>query len=410
MTNIFYYQGRDKNGNIVKSNLAAENLEEVIAHLKNFEITPINIRPVREYSLNLKNLIGSLSNKWIKIEPYHLMNFCRQLATLNNAGLSMVKAINKLAQSASSRPLAKILATVANDISAGMTLSDALKKHPQVFSSIIVSVIDVGENTGHLSEALLYLSNYIEASIANRRRLLSAIRYPIFVFITVAIAMIVMNFMVIPKFSQMFSKFNLELPWATKIIIASSNFMVNNKISLIVAIVVLCLGINKSLSISRVRYFWDKYKLCLPVFGDLQRRVVLSQFTWTFSLILHSGVPIIKGISLASSATENSYFSEQLLKMRMAIEHGESLSRAAIASDLFTPITIQMIEVGEESEKLDEVLSEVAKYYDAEIDYDLKRLNELIEPILLVIIGSMILVLALGIYFPMWDLIKIAKV
>lgn len=410
MTTIFHYQGRDKNGNIVSGNLAAGNLEEVIVHLKNFEITPINIRPVRQYSLNLQNLLDLFNSRWVKIESYHLMNFCRQLATLNNAGLSMVKAINKLSQSASSRPLGKILAIISNDISAGMTLAEALKKHPQVFSSLIISVINVGENTGHLSEALLYLSNYLEASIANHRRLLSAIRYPIFVFITVGIAMLVMNFMVIPKFSQMFAKFNLELPWATKIIIASSNFMVNHKLSLVVSMIVLGLGINKSLSIQRVRYFWDKYKLRLPIFGDLQRRVILSQFTWTFSLILHSGIPIIKGISLASNATENSYFSEQLLKIRTAIEHGESLSRAATASGLFTPITIQMIEVGEESEKLDEVLSEVAKYYDAEIDYDLKRLNELIEPILLMIIGSMILVLALGIYFPMWDLIKIAKI
>lgn len=222
--------------------------------------------------------------------------------------------------------------------------------------------------------------------------------------------MMVMNFMVIPKFSMMFDKFNLELPLATRIIMASSNFMVNNKILLLIAIIGLFLGINSLLKIPTVRYFWDKYKLHLPVFGDLQRRIILSQFTWTFSLILHSGVPIIKWIGLASNATENVYFSEQLLKIRSSIEHGENLSHAAIASGLFTPITIQMIEVGEESEKLDEVLSEVAKYYDAEIDYDLKRLNELIEPILLVIIDAMILVLALGIYFPMWDLIKIAKI
>lgn len=174
MSTIFHYQGRDKNGDIVSSNLDANSIEEVVAHLKNHEIIPLNIQPVKQYSFKLPNIFAPLKAKFYTIEPYHIMNFCRQLATLNNAGLSMVKAINKLAQSASSRPLGIVLSSVANNISAGMTLSEALKKHPNIFSLIIVNVVDIGENTGHLSEALMYLSSYIEASIANHRRLLSA--------------------------------------------------------------------------------------------------------------------------------------------------------------------------------------------------------------------------------------------
>ena len=409
MPSVFKYKGRDSTGNIIVGDLKANAIEDVITHLKKHDITPINIEPAKKYSAGLKKLFSS-GDDFFDIEPYHIMNFYRQLATLNNAGLPIIKSLNKLSQSSSSRRLSTILYTVANDVAAGMTLSNAFKKHPNAFSPLAINIVDIGENTGRLSESLIYLGSYVEASIANKRRLSSATRYPMFVLIAVSAAVVIMNIFVIPKFSEMFAKFHLDLPLSTRIIMGSSNFMVNYKYFILLAAIFIFFGIKQVLKIPSVHYFWDKYKLYIPVFGDLQKRIVLSQFTWTFSLIIRSGVPIIKGIGLASNSTENVYFGEQLLKLRDAIEHGENLSQAAVASGLFTPITIQMIEVGEESEKLDETLSEVAKYYDAEIDYDLKRLNELIEPILLAVVGGLILILALGIYFPLWDLIKVAKI
>ncbi|HBC71166.1 MAG TPA: MSHA biogenesis protein MshG [Coxiellaceae bacterium] len=409
MPSVFKYKGRDSTGNIIVGDLKANAIEDVITHLKKHDITPINIEPAKKYSAGLKKLFSS-GDDFFDIEPYHIMNFYRQLATLNNAGLPIIKSLNKLSQSSSSRRLSIILYTVANDVAAGMTLSNAFKKHPNAFSPLAINIVDIGENTGRLSESLIYLGSYVEASIANKRRLSSATRYPMFVLIAVSAAVVIMNIFVIPKFSEMFAKFHLDLPLSTRIIMGSSNFMVNYKYFILLAAIFIFFGIKQVLKIPSVHYFWDKYKLYIPVFGDLQKRIVLSQFTWTFSLIIRSGIPIIKGIGLASNSTENVYFGEQLLKLRDAIEHGENLSQAAVASGLFTPITIQMIEVGEESEKLDETLSEVAKYYDAEIDYDLKRLNELIEPILLAVVGGLILILALGIYFPLWDLIKVAKI
>jgi len=409
MPSVFKYKGRDSTGNIIVGDLKANAIEDVITHLKKHDITPINIEPAKKYSAGLKKLFSS-GDDFFDIEPYHIMNFYRQLATLNNAGLPIIKSLNKLSQSSSSRRLSTILYTVANDVAAGMTLSNAFKKHPNAFSPLAINIVDIGENTGRLSESLIYLGSYVEASIANKRRLSSATRYPMFVLIAVSAAVVIMNIFVIPKFSEMFAKFHLDLPLSTRIIMGSSNFMVNYKYFILLAAIFIFFGIKQVLKIPSVHYFWDKYKLYIPVFGDLQKRIVLSQFTWTFSLIIRSGIPIIKGIGLASNSTENIYFGEQLLKLRDAIEHGENLSQAAVASGLFTPITIQMIEVGEESEKLDETLSEVAKYYDAEIDYDLKRLNELIEPILLAVVGGLILILALGIYFPLWDLIKVAKI
>lgn len=408
MANVYYYKGRDQDGNLIADKISANTIDEVVAYLNRHKIVPIDITPAVQKETKTYN-IPLFTFGLRKIETYHIMNFCRELAVLHNAGLSIVKAINKLAMSSSSKRLQIILSNVSNDIASGMTLSDALKKHPSAFSPIVVNIIDIGENTGHLSEALIQLGGYLDASIANSRRLASAIRYPLFVLISAAAAIILMNFLVIPKFSMMFSKFNLDLPIATRIIIGISDFMVNNKFILLGVFIFLFVGGYNILKLPGISYLWDKYKLKIPITGSIQKRIILSQFTWTFSLILKSGIPIIKGITLASNATPNAYFRAKLLDMRTAIEHGESLSKAAIATSLFTPMTIQIIEVGEESEKLDEALAEIAKYYDSEIDYDLKRINELIEPILLMGLGVLVLILALGIYFPLWDLIKIAK-
>lgn len=409
-TKLFKYEGRNLGGEVISGKLEAGSVDDVVFHLKKQNITPTNIEEVKGGAVGGHRSLFSFTFTLHKIEPYHIMNFCRQLALLNDTGIPIVKAIRKLSVSSTSSGLRSILEVVANDISAGMTLSAALKKHPSAFSAIVYNIVEVGENTGNLSEVLVYLSHYIESTIKNRRRLLSAVRYPTFVFLTALLSILVMNFLVIPKFAQMFAKFDMDLPLATRFIIGTSEFLINNKIAIIVVAIVIIVGTNRVLRVPGVRYVWDKKKLDIPIFGQLIRRITVSQFTWTFSLILRSGVPIIRGLGLASHSTGNVYFQNRILKMSEAIEHGENLSGAAINSGLFTPITIQMIEVGEESEKLDETLSEISRYYDSEIDYDLKRLNELMEPILLAIIGFMIATVALGVYFPMWDLIKIAQV
>jgi MSHA biogenesis protein MshG len=408
MSKLFHYKGRNQNGHTISGDLSVSSVDEVVSYLEKRDIVPIHIKPINKSAINISKLL-SLNLGKNKVDIYDLMNFCRQLAALNGAGIPLIKAINQLSQSSNSRFLGETLSTIADDISAGLNLGSALKKHPDAFSPIAVNIITLGENTGHLNEALLQLGNYLESTMANRRRLLSAIRYPSFVIIATMLAMIIMNFFVIPKFITIFSNFRIELPLATRIIIKSSNFMTNNWPILLTVIICLFFAGFRLLKIPSIRYVWDKHKLSLPIIGDLQKRIILSQFTWTFSLILRSGVPIIQGITLASDSTENSYFSKQLLMIGDAIDHGENFSRAATISGLFTPTTIQMIEVGEESGRLDELLAEIAKYYDVEIDYDLRRLDELIEPILLTIIGAMVLILALGIYLPMWDLVQAIK-
>jgi MSHA biogenesis protein MshG len=408
MSGIFHYDGRDANGHSISGDLTVNTVDDVISYLQKRNIIPINIQVVKKRMINLRDL--SLITIGKKEVPLHdIMNFCRQLAALNGAGVPLIKAIKQLTQSASSPVLINILATVADDIAAGFNLANSLKKHPNAFPPLVSNTIEVGENTGHLNEVLLQLSTYLETTIINRRNLVSAVRYPLLVVGTIVAAMIIVDFFVMPKFAALFAHFHTQLPLPTRIIMASSTFMVNHWIVLIVVAFCIIIGTRQLLKIQKVIYFWDKEKLFLPVIGNIQRRILLSQFAWTFSLVLRSGLPIIKGLVLASNSTGNFYFSKQLLVMSGAIQHGETFSQAAIKSNLFTPMVVQMIEVGEESGKLDELIGDIAKYYDEEVSYDMKRLNESIEPILLGVIGSMVLVLALAVYLPMWDLIEVIK-
>ncbi|MCL5260545.1 MAG: type II secretion system F family protein [Gammaproteobacteria bacterium] len=405
---MFQYQGRDPSGAPIKKILKASSVDEVVMYLEKRNITPIKIDEIElgtDATATIENFLG-INN----ITTEEIMNFCRQLSTLIAAGVPIIKALNQLAQSTTSHRFSQALSNIADSVAAGQTFSDALAKYPAIFSTIVTNLIEVGENTGHLNETLMQISMYLEKYLANRRRLISTARYPIMVFFGTLVAMVVMNMFVIPKFTMIFSRFHLELPLATRVIIDISNFMLNHWLALLIAALSIIFGVPRLMSIFPIlRYYWDKYKLRIPVTGNIQKRIIISQFCWTFALILRSGIPVVQGIQLAGNSTGNAYFTKQINKMKEGIEHGQSFSQGAMNTDLFFPTIIQMIEVGEETGRLDEILTEVSQFYDGEIEFDIRRLNELLEPVLLCMVGSVILVMAIGIYFPMWDLIKIAQ-
>lgn len=402
--NIFNYQGRNLEGKIIAGKMKATTLDEVLAYLEQNHITPLNIEKVKQ-PVDLFNLIETKLGL-NKVSAQELLNFCRQVAILNAAGVPIVKILTQLAQSTKSRTLSAALYVIADDVTAGKSFSAALASHKQIFSQLFISIVEIGENTGHLNESLLQLANFLEISITNRRRLLSAVRYPTIVIIGIVVAIITMNIFVIPNFAAIFSQFKAQLPLQTRVLIAISTFMLNNGPSLIVALILLIFLGKYLLQIPAVRVWWDQRKLKIPVMGKLQQRIILAQFCWTFSLILRSGVPVIGGLILAGNSTGNAYFRKQITLMRSGIEHGTSFHQAAAESGLFPASVLQMIEIGEESGKLEEVLNEVSRFYENEVDYDIKRLNELLEPFLLLIVGGMVLFLALSIYLPVWDLAK----
>jgi MSHA biogenesis protein MshG len=258
-----------------------------------------------------------------------------------------------------------------------------------------------------LAEAFLRIANYLESERHTREQIKAALRYPIIVIIGISIAIIITSVVVVPNFAAIFIQAKVDLPLQTRIILAISDFMVAYWLILLISGLIIGVAIKLWLHTQLGRYQWDKFKLHLPIIGSIIRRALLGRYARVFSVTLASGVPLIQALTDVAQAVDNAYMSTLILQMRNGIERGETLTHTAQASGLFTPLILQMIEVGEETGNIDNLLLQVAEVYEREVDYATKNLTVVMEPILLVIIGMMILILAFGIFLPMWNLISV---
>lgn len=401
----FNYIGRNNSGNQVKGIIEANNTSAVAEQLIRKNITPISIVGA---SKNTSNNLASKNVSEIfgfnKVSLDELIIFSRQMYALMRSGVPILRAIHGMADASTSNTLKKALTEISGQLEGGYTLSSALNQHPNIFGSLFVSLVHVGENTGQLEESFLKLTSYLEREQATRKRIKTALRYPSMVLIALAAALVILNIFVIPTFANMFSKLGAELPLATKFLIASSNLFLNYWPYMLFACIAAYFALIRSLKTKNGRYQWDKRKTKIPVIGSIIERSILARFAHSFGIILKSGIPMTTGLTLVADAVDNKFMQEKIVAMRIAIESGESLLRSAIASALFTPLVLQMIAVGEETGRVDELLKEVGDYYEREVDYDLSTLTARIEPILLVVVAVMVLILALGIFTPMWDM------
>jgi len=343
-----------------------------------------------------------LNNGRVSLEE--LIVFCRQMYALMRSGVPILRAINGMVESANSNSLKKALTDIGKQLEGGYTFSSALNGHPKIFDHLFVSLIHVGENTGQLDQAFLKLTSYLERELDTRKRIKAALRYPTMVVIALSAAMVILNIFVIPTFADMFSRLGSDLPPTTQFIIASSNLFINYWPYMLVGIIVAYIMVKQSLKTEQGRYQWDRRKIKLPIIGSIIERSILARFSHSFAIVLKAGVPMTTGLSLVAEAVDNSYMQDKISAMRQSIESGESLLRSSVASALFTPLVLQMVAVGEETGRVDELLAEVGDYYEREVDYDLSTLTARIEPLLLVVVAVMVLVLALGIFTPMWDM------
>ncbi len=408
----FTYIGRNASGGQVKGTLEAANSTAAAEQLYRQSITPVAINVANKKAqgasdianINISELLG-----FSQVSLDELIVFCRQMYALMRSGVPILRAINGMAESSTSLTLQKALIAIAGQLEGGYELSSALNQHPKVFSPLFISLIHVGENTGQLDESFAKLASYFEREQETRKRIKTALRYPSFVLIAIAIAIVILNIWVIPVFANMFAKLGADLPWATKLLINSSSFFVNYWPVMLVAVILTFFGIRYALKTDNGRYWWDKRKLKLPIVGSIIERSILSRFAHSFSIVLKAGVPMTSGLNLVADAVDNSYMREKIIGMRVAIESGESLLRSSVASTLFTPLVLQMVAVGEETGRVDELLGEVGDYYEREVDYDLSTLTAKIEPILIIAVAGMVLILALGIFTPMWDMMSVIQ-
>lgn len=403
---LFRYKARNSRGDSVAGEIEAGSADAVATQLVNSGVTPIDIRRVRENRDFISELEALFTNTKPSIDD--LILFCRQMYTLSRSGVPIIRALTGLAETTKNRTLSNAINRIRRNIEGGHELSVAMSMEAAIFNNLIISIIRVGETTGRLDEAFLQLSQYLEMERDTRARIKMAIRYPSFVILAIVIAIGIINTLVIPAFARVFTKMKTELPWQTKLLMGMSDFTVAYWPYMVTAAILAFFGVRQYISQGNGKYRWDKLKLNLPIMGSLITRSTLARFSRSFAMAFKSGVPLIQALTVTARAVDNEFVAERVLSMRNSVERGENLTRTAAATGLFPPLVLQMFAVGEETGAIDQMMEDVAAFYEREVDYELKNLSSAIEPVLIIAIGIMVLIIALGVFLPMWDMTKFA--
>ncbi len=407
---VFAYKGRNGRGDLVEGTLDGDDSGAIADQLMKTGITPTDIKL-------FSGIRGGAAGKpdWIKrlftekpISPMDVLLFSRQMYTLLKAGVPIMRALAGLQESTQNPTFSAMLQDLRESLDSGRELSTAMRRHPRVFSPFYVSMVQVGEMTGMLDETFIRLYNYLEFERDMRERIRAAMRYPGFVIVAMAIAIVIINLFVIPAFAKVYAGFHAELPVVTRMLIGFSGFMVNYWALILAILIGAALGFRFYINTVDGRYKWDKYKFRLPVVGSIILKATLSRFARSMALSFKSGMPILEGISVVGMVVDNEFMRSRIGQMRDGIERGESILRTAVTADVFNPVVLQMIAVGEETGDMDGMMLEVAEMYEREVKYEVATLSSKIEPILIVALGIMVLILALGVFLPMWDLGKAA--
>ena len=404
----FAYKGRAAGGELVSGTLQGDSPDAVASRLLDLGITPVDIKSVTRYeAMDLGELWRQMGggNPTTK----DLILFCRQMYTITKSGLPLLRGLNGLIESTHNIVLRDALEDVTGSLESGRGLAASFARHPRVFPRLFVSIVEMGETTGTLDTAFLRMYEYLSMDQDIRDRVKSAVRYPIIVLVAIGIAIAIITLFVIPNFEPIFRVLGDDIPLPTKIIIGASDFAVNHWPLILGAGILLGFGAAFSVRTESGRHRWDRIKLAVPATGRIVRNAALSRIARSLAVALEAGLPINQTLAIIATGTGNSYLGERVLNMRDGVERGESLVRTARSADLFPPLVLQMIGLGEETGALPELMHEAADFYQREVDYDLQNLSAALEPILIIAVGGIVLVLALGVFLPMWDMVSKAR-
>ncbi len=400
---FFAYKGRNADGNLVEGVLEAPDSGAAATQLFSSGVTPVHIGETDSpHEAPADDLISRLTRRQVGLED--LLLFSRQMYTLLKAGVPIMRALAGLQDSTSNPTFRETLQRIRDSLDGGKPLSASMGSQDTVFSRFYVAMVYVGETTGMLEEIFLRLFHHLEFQEFMRNQVRSALRYPIFVVSTMVIAIVVINIWVIPAFAKVYAGFKAELPFVTRMLIGFSDFMVNAWWIIGLALLLAGAGFHFWTRTEQGRLTWDRTKLRFPIAGKIVLKASLARFARSFSLAIRSGVPIVQGLTLVGQTVGNAHIALQIEKMRANVERGESVLRTAAQAGVFTPVVLQMIMVGEESGALDDMMDEIADMYQRDVEYELKTLGAQIEPILIILLGVLVLILALGVFLPIWDL------
>lgn len=400
---IYDWRGRNNRGEAVSGQLDAMTEGGVADQLLSIGVAPVHIALAKAAeSKEKKDPLAFLTRRPVDVED--LLVFSRQMYTLNKAGVPILRAFAGLEASATKPAMVELLKDIRASLDQGRELSAALARHAALFGNFYIAMIRVGEMTGRLTEVFLRLNEHMEFERDVRERIKQAMRYPSFVMMAMAAAIVILNIFVIPVFAKVFAGFGSELPLITRGLLGFSNWMINWWPMLLAVTAGAVVAIRAYLRTPEGRYRWDSRKLKLPIVGDIIRKATLARFARSFALSSQSGVPLVQALTVVAQTVDNAFIGARIEQMRDGIERGESISRCAAATGVFTPVVLQMINVGEETGELDNLLFEIAGMYERETDYSIKGLSAAIEPVLLAVIGVLVLLLALGVFLPLWNM------
>jgi MSHA biogenesis protein MshG len=398
---VFEYVGRNRRGEAMRGTVESSSPQAVATWLMETDIFPVTIKPQQraEKPKWLSKLMGD-----DKVSATDLLMFTRQMANMVRSGMRVLDAVDGIRTSTPSRALAVVLRGVRDDMDRGTSLSAAFGRHPAVFDEYYVNMIRVGEETGRMTEAFQSLYGQIEFDRQMRQKMKAAMRYPMFVIVALAIALTVLTMFVIPSFAKTYQSLKVELPLLTRFLLGLSYFVVNYWWMILLALAAAVQACRLALRSHEIRYTWDKFKLRVPIVGPVARKASVARFSRSFATAIQADVPIVTAFQLVSRVVGNAFYEERILQMQKGVERGEVLSRVMRTSEIFSPLELQLVAMAEKTGEVDGAVHEIAKLYSEEVEYEVDRLTQSVEPLLLAMMGILVGILVLGIFLPMWDL------
>lgn len=400
----YQYKARDKFGKPISGSINADSQDAVAVKLKESGYVIISIKEQEK-----ETPVAKVFARFRRIGFTELNMFTRQFYTLQKAGLTILSSLIALRDQTTNRAFKDVITQIAKDIEGGLTLSGALEKHPQIFSPIYINMIRSGETSGTLDGMLERLAVLGEHEEEIRIKIKAATRYPIIVVCSIIIGFLVLTTLVIPRFAKIYAQFTTKLPLPTQILLTIYYVLKNYWWLLIILVAASIFFFRKLINTKEGRFWWDGLKLKIPIFGPLMLKLYMSRFSRLTGILMHSGVPLLHIFDLTSAGVGNKILSQTLDNIKMSVNEGKGMSGPMKVSGVFPPIVVQMVSVGEQTGKVDELLLHVSDYYDSEINYTINNLASLIEPILIFVLGCGVLFMALGIFLPMWNLMNLFK-
>ncbi|MFZ1946569.1 MAG: type II secretion system F family protein [bacterium] len=400
MATTFVWKGKTATGDVVTGEMLAKSKNELIVNLRKRRVTLTSAKEKpRGINLGLGRLRG--------VSTKDLAVFTRQFSTMINSGLPLVQCLDILSKQCEREHFAKIITQTMRDVESGSTLADALGRHPGVFSELYVNMVEAGETGGVLDVVLARLATYLEKMNTLKRKIMGAMTYPAVVFFVTMMATVFMLIFIIPTFAKLYTDMGGELPGPTRVVMALSNFIRNQWWLLAGLVLVVVIGFRRYYKSKGGRARMDRMFLSIPVFGPVLLKAAIARFTRTLGTLVSSGVPILEGLEITAKAAGNIVVRDAVMKTRASISSGQTIAEPLRQSEVFPPMVVQMISVGEETGALDEMLCKIADFYDEEVDAAVDAMTSVIEPIMIVLMGGVVGGMVVAMYLPIFKLVTV---